>query len=73
MMYHYGHFWGMGGSWFIGAFVIIAVVLVVAIGINRRTGPERYGKDKAIKILRERYAKGEISKEEFEERKRTLS
>ncbi len=73
MMHHYGHFWGMGGSWFIGAVIIVAVVLLIAIGIRRRTGPERYAKDKALKVLRERYAKGEISKEEFEERQRTLS
>ena len=73
MMYHYGHFWGMGGAWFIGAFFLIVIVILVLAGINRRTGPEHYRKDNAIEILRERYARGEISKEEFEERKRNLS
>ena len=72
-MYHHGFFWGMGGGWFVGAFLLIIIVVLILAGINRRTGPENYKKDKAMEILRERYAKGEISKEEFDERKRNLT
>ncbi len=73
MVYHGVHFMGMGCSWFLGAFVIIIVVILVIVGINRRTGAEQYKTDNAMEILRERYARGEISKEEFEERKKTLT
>ncbi len=72
MMYHYGHFWGMGG-WIVGIFFLIIVVVLILAGINRRTGTEHYRRDNAMEILRERYARGEISKEEFEERKKDLS
>src|SRR4030042_4921632 len=34
---------------------------------------EEKKEDRALAILRERYAKGDISKEEFEERKKALS
>jgi len=73
MMYHNGQFWGMGGGWFVGVFFLIIIVVLILAGINRRTGTEHYNKDNAMEILRERYARGEISKEEFEERKRNLS
>ncbi len=33
----------------------------------------RSGKDRAVEILRERYARGDISPEEFEARRRDLS
>jgi putative membrane protein len=71
--------WGMG--WFGMIFMMIFWVLVI-VGLvflikwliqatssgktDRRTGP------KAIDILKERYARGEISKEEFETMKQDL-
>jgi putative membrane protein len=38
----------------------------------RRPGPSA-GKDTALEILRERYARGEINRDEFEARKRDLA
>lgn len=73
MMYHYGHFWGMGWGWIVGLLVLIVIVMLILAGINRRTDSRNYRADKAMEILRERYARGEISKEEFEERKNNLS
>ena len=81
-----GMMWG--GSWggmFMGPLIMIAfIAVIVAVvillmrwlgGVGRNengfsTTPQ--GKA-AIEILKERYARGEIDKTEFEERRRTLS
>lgn len=79
-MYRYdgGGHWGWGSGWFGGPFmllilivIIVAVVMVVwAVNQNRNSG--RIERSNAIEILKERYARGEINLEEFEERKRNL-
>jgi len=84
---YYGpHMWGdWGGGWwmFIGPLwliLVLAVVVGVVVLIVRwlvgagdsggTAGPA--ASDKPLDILRERFARGEIDKEEFEERKRLL-
>ena len=72
------HMWD-GGWWmflgplwmiiFIAAIVAIVVVLVRWLGGTGQTQPP--GKT-PMEILRERFARGEIDKEEFEERRRLL-
>lgn len=42
-------------------------------GKSRWNVPWAYGTDKGMDILKERYAKGEITKEEYEERKKVLN
>ena len=71
--------WGTGNmiGWFGGGVMMIAFwVLLIALiawiireisGKNPRTGAN------AIEILKERYAKGEINKEEFETKKKDLA
>jgi len=72
--------WGMG--WFGGIFIILIVVLVIVALIfllprlkqnNKIDGVETSsGKPNALEILKARYARGEIDKTEFEEKKRPL-
>lgn len=72
-----GHgMWGMG--WFGGigmvlfwAVIVILIVLVVRSMIRGGAGQQPEQRD-PLDVLRERYARGEISTEEFEERKRVL-
>jgi len=71
--------WGMG--WFGMIFMLLFWVLVI-IGLiflikwliqNTRKGTgTSNGGSRALEILKERYARGEINKQEFEEKKRDL-
>jgi len=83
----YGYHMWEGGwfGWFAGpvmmiVFIAVAVVLVVLI-VRWLGGPghghlphmhHHAGGRTALDILKERYARGEIDREEFEERRRTL-
>lgn len=64
--------WSFGGGlmmvlWWL---VPIAIAVGVAAYISRRSGHRT--KDEALEILRERFARGEIGSEEFQEAKRHL-
>ncbi|HSE86783.1 MAG TPA: SHOCT domain-containing protein [Candidatus Binatia bacterium] len=52
--------------------LLIVVAVVVAVRWLMRQGKESQS-DSALEILRQRYARGEISREEFESRKKDLS
>ena len=80
--YYGNHMWGTGWGWFFGPLMMIfwlvlmvgAVALVLRwLGVTGTNGP-RSGKpgSNAMDLLRERFAKGEIDKAEFEERRALL-
>ncbi len=68
-MYHY--FGGMGWSWLPGVLLLGVVIWLVIKLINQNNGTARTGKS-ALDILKERYARGEISNDEFQEKKRNI-
>jgi putative membrane protein len=67
-----GHGWGMGWWWIIGLIVLIAVIWIIVKSMNQNTGSAKSSGKSALDILKERYASGEIDKEEFEKRKKDL-
>jgi len=65
-------FGGFGMILFWGLLIAGVVVLVRVLGgFGGRAGPHDGGRT-ALDILRERYAKGEIDKQEFEQKRRDL-
>jgi putative membrane protein len=63
--------WGWGWFW-IGLVLVLTVLLIM--WLTRRSGPSgtHTGGDEALRILEERFARGEIDREEFEERRQIL-
>jgi putative membrane protein len=73
---------GYGMGWFGGIIMIVFWILILvgliflikwliqSTGRGKATGS---GADRSLEILKERYAKGEIDKQEFESKKKDLS
>ena len=77
MMHRFGeHGWGMGFGmgwwWIIGVIILVIIIWLVikSFNTNKYTTPPRFNKKTPLDILKERYARGEIDKEEFDERKK---
>ena len=69
-MNQFDHGWGMGFGWLIGLVIIILIVAFIIRTTQNRKKIE--GSQTPFDILKERYARGEIDKEEFEAMKRDL-
>ena len=64
--------WGMGFGWLIGLVILVLIIwLIVKVGNQNITANQSHDKS-ALDILKERYARGEIDKVEFEERKKDI-
>jgi len=76
-----GSMMGYGGGWgYLGMLhmllwwvLIILGIVVLVKWLTGGKGDSRGSGDRALEILRERYARGEIDKDEFEKRKRDLA
>ena len=87
MMWGYGPWfnngaWGNGGYWWMGLVMMAVQILfwglLIWFGVSLfRKGSghsySTYGRNEALDILRERYARGEIDIEEFRRRKEDLT
>ncbi len=67
-----GHGFGMGWGWIIGIFILIAAIIIIVYVVRQAKPIDRGNKKSALDMLKERYAKGEIDKAEFDERKKDL-
>lgn len=64
----HGYYWGMGwGMWLIP--IIVIVLLVLFLRNNKTSQPHN---ETPLDILKKRYAKGEITREQFDEMKRNI-
>jgi len=68
MMYEGYHFWGMHLVWWFIWFLFIFWIFATPYDIPGR----RMNKESPLDILKRRFAAGEITKEEYEERKKIL-
>jgi len=67
-----GHGWGMSWVWLVGFILFVIIIWIIVKSINQYNKSNGAGNKTPIDILKERYAKGEIDKQEFEEKKRDL-
>jgi putative membrane protein len=63
----HGYYWGMGwGMWLIPIIVIVLLVFFL------RNNTSQSKNETPLDILKKRYAKGEITKEQFDEMKKNI-
>ncbi len=67
-----GMSWGMGFGWLIGLIILIILIWLIVKAVNNGSTSAPQQSKSALEILKERYAKGEIDKEEFETKKRAI-
>jgi putative membrane protein len=65
--------WGMGGMMLAMVVFWLALLAAIGVGVWWLVRVARTRQDGALEALRERYARGEITREEFEARRRDLS
>lgn len=71
--------WGLSGPWHLGIMLLMlafwgVVIAGVVLSIRwLRSHGRRPESDPAVEILRQRYLRGDISKEEFDAKKRDLA
>jgi len=71
MMWEFGH----GDGWMILLMILFwgAAILLVIWSVRQFTGGSRPTASRAMEVLEERYARGEITDEEFDSMRRTLA
>ena len=66
--------WGSPGIWIFWAIIVLVVAAGLYLLMQSRQGPFYPQKENtSLDILKRRYAMGEISSEEFEEKKKVIS
>jgi len=74
MNWGYGGMMGYGlGGWIMWIIFIAVIVLIVYLLVVQGRSRGAGGGDSAVEILKRRYARGEISRDEFEKMKKDLS
>ena len=73
MWYIPGMGWAMVISGILALVFLVALILLIVWGIKQVTGRSEGDRKKALDIAKERYARGEITKAEFEQLKKDLT
>lgn len=71
----FGHMWGTGWSMFFGPLwmtLLFALAVALIVGVARWYRSDANPRGPAERILEERFARGEIDKNEFDERRSAL-
>jgi len=69
----WGNHWMYGGfMMFFWILLIVGLVFFIKWIVDQGRSDKGKSKESALEILKKRYAKGEISKEEFEEKKKEI-
>ena len=63
---------GMGFIWIFWILLIVVLVVIIGQSFSKRRGANGNSNDTTLAILEQRYAKGEIGKAEFEEKKKEI-
>lgn len=78
-MMDFNGFW-MGWMWVFWILLLVGVILLILLlarlvggGLERRNGGRDAGNGRAREILQERFARGELTTEEYRERLRILN
>jgi len=73
-MFHDGFMGGMWYGWIIGIVIVVFIVWLIVNQSNKnKQDPQISKSESALDVLKKRYAKGEITKEQFEEMKKELN
>ncbi len=73
MMGGFGWMWLMPVFWIVFLGLIIWAVVAAVRGSSESRSPDSSKADSALELLKKRYARGEINKEEYEEKKKDLA
>ncbi len=69
----WGDHWMFGGfMWIFWIFLLAGLILLIWWIIKQSQKSDFQSREDALDILKKRYAKGEIDKEEFEQKKRDI-
>ena len=69
----YREIWGLHWAWVLVLIIIfIGIILLIIAGLKRRKDRRFFVYKEALEHLERKYRNGEISKEQYEERKRDL-
>lgn len=68
----WGNHWMFGGfMWIFWIAVLVGIILLIKWLVQQKPA-EPHSQENSLEILKKRYARGEIDKEEFEQKKKDL-
>jgi uncharacterized membrane protein len=64
MLNEMNHGWGMDYRWLFAIFIPVVVIILMAVIVNQKRKKNRKKSKSPMEIINERFAKGEIKKED---------